>query len=241
MSRIEDMAEISKEKYLSKFSFFLDEHQLLLAESLLKSINFDNFLFWGGFPSSKRKVLGTFAQDDDLDNKDFPIIPIKFSYRKIDKLAHKDFLGALMSYGIKRETIGDILVDDGETVVFAYASVSNLILSEIDKIGSVGVKTSVSKNKDFIVSENFIKISGFISSLRVDCIVSLAVKLSREKAASLIKSSGVDINHEKTFEPDKLLQINDVFSIRGYGKFVFLEIGGQSKKNRIYVSINKYI
>lgn len=241
IAKILDMAEACESKYVSKFTFFLDERQCNLAENILKSVKFDNYLFYGGFDNAKRKVLGLFSQYEIPNEDGFPIAPVKFSYRKMDKLAHKDFLGAMMSHQIKRDILGDILVDEGSAVAFIYNTVAELLINEIDKIGSVGVKISRTNSKDFTVKEDFKIISGTVSALRVDCIFSFATKLSREKAVLLIKSIGIDINHEKFFSVSEVLKLGDAFSLRGYGKFILTEIGGTSKKGKIHISINKYI
>ena len=70
----------------------------------------------------------------------FPICGIEFSFRKCDRLTHRDFLGSLMSLGIERETVGDILVEDGRAVVFVKAELSDYVKSQISKVGRVGVK-----------------------------------------------------------------------------------------------------
>ena len=240
-AKVLDMLDAVEQKYLIKFSFFLDEHQCKVAQDILASVSFSDFLFYGGFEHAKRKVLAVFPQGALPALEDFPIQPLEFLYRKSDVLTHRDFLGALLSHQIKREVLGDILVDEGKTVVFVYNTVGDTLVREISKIGSAGVKLRVAQSKTFSVQERFEEINGTVASLRSDCILSLATKLSREKAALLIKSIGVDINYEKSFSVSTLFKENDVFSLRGYGKYILTEIGGTSKKGKIYVRINKYI
>ncbi len=241
ISKILDMLEISENKYLAKFTFFLDERQCELADSILKSVKFDNYLFFGGFEGAKRKILGIFPQHISPEKLNFPITAIEFSYRKQDKLSHKDFLGAIMSHQIKRDAVGDILVDEGSTVAFIYNTVSDILFNEIHKVGSVGVTLSLNNKSDFVVNETFEVISGTVSSLRTDCVLSSAIKLSREKTVLLIKSTGMDINYEKIYSPSYILKDGDVFSLRGYGKFILSETGSVSKKGKIHIVINKYI
>ena len=89
--------------------------------------------------------------------------------------------------------------------------------------------------------DEFSEITGTVSSLRIDCITSLVTKQSREKSALHIKSVGADVNYKKVFSPDTQLKAGDIFSIRGFGKFILFSIGGVTKKNRIHVCIKKYI
>lgn len=146
-----------------------------------------------------------------------------------------------MSLKIKREAIGDILVDNGNAVVFIYNTVSDVIFSDITKIGQAGVKLAISSSKTFNVIENFKEMAGTVASLRCDCIVSLALNLSREKTVLLIKSIGVEINKEKVVIPSYIMKEGDIFSIRGHGKFILSKIGTETKKKRIHIVINKYI
>lgn len=98
------------------FMPFMSERKQALLASKLKKAYFDNYLFFGGYDDSERKMLGLFF--DEPSTSMFPICGIEFSFRKCDRLTHRDFLGSLMSLGIERETVGDILVEDGRAVVF---------------------------------------------------------------------------------------------------------------------------
>ena len=84
-------------------------------------------------------------------------------------------------------------------------------------------------------------IEGTVASFRLDCIFALALKTSREKARTIISSKEVNINYFPVNKPDYLLKENDVFSIRGFGKFRFESINGSTKKNRIHITLKKYI
>lgn len=239
-ARIADLAESGRKTSCVRFSFFLDERQCKIAQDILHSFQVTDYMFFGGFEGAKRKVLAVFPDAYTPGPEDFPITPLEFKYRNSDALTHRDFLGAILAQQIKREFLGDILVNEGETIVFAMDSVAEMLLNEITKIGSAGVKVRISEKKDFSIQENFQEITGTVASLRVDCVVSLATKLSREKAAVFIKSAGADINYKKSFLASTLMEEGDVFSLRGYGKYRLTEIGGLSKKGKIFVRIHKY-
>lgn len=241
VSKILDWIDICESKYQPKFSFFLDERQCELIQGLLISLNCHNFCFYGGYNASTRKVLGIFPEYYEYEDNDFPIKAITFLYRKNDVLSHRDFLGCLMANQIKRETIGDIIVGEGETVVFFYNTVSDFIFNNILKIGSVGVVPLYQDNLIINSEIKFTEIKGTVASLRLDAISSLASKLSREKISNLIKGQGIDVNHVNIKNPSYNLKEADVFSIRGYGKFTFYKINGVSKKERFHITINKFI
>lgn len=239
-ARIIDLYESAGKQFIPKFSFFLDERQQALAEVVLRKEKISSYSFFGGYDGAKRAILGISPIDSVPDREEFPLVAIKFSYRAQDKLSHKDFLGAIMAEQIRRETVGDILVDAGETVVFVYSTVAELLLNT-EKVGSVGVKPSVAKGESFTAKENFIDIKGTVPSIRLDCVASVAVGQSREKLQLFIKANGIDVNHEKIFSGSVILSQDDTFSIRGHGKFILSQIGGKSKKERYHICIQKYI
>ena len=53
-----------------------------------------------------------------------------------------------MSLGIERDSVGDILVEDGRCVVFVKNELKNYITSQIFKIGNVGVSFDEFKASD---------------------------------------------------------------------------------------------
>ena len=79
-----------------------------------------------------------------------------------------------------------------------------------------------------------------MASLRADCIVSLATGLSRAKSSDLIKSNGIDVNYMKIFSPSYTFSEDDIFSIKGFGKFILSEIGGLTRKEKLHIKLKKY-
>ena len=116
-AKINDLIDISERRHISRFSFFLDKRQCILAEDTAKRLGINNYMLYGGHSDAERCIVGFFPCIPDKEQ--FPVTAIEFKYRKQDKLSHRDFLGAIMALDIKRDTIGDIIVRDGSTVVFA--------------------------------------------------------------------------------------------------------------------------
>lgn len=237
--RVLDSIRLSEDKYINKFTFFLDEHQRALCEKVLASVCFKNYMFFGGYETAERNVLGIFAPYNDPDEKDFPIKALSFSYRPADRLSHRDFLGCLMSLGIERDTVGDIIVSDGKTAVFLYETVSGRAVM-IDKIGRVGVKVNEGFDLSIIPKQEYIVIEGTVASLRIDSVLGLVLRISREKASALIRSGNIQLNHTVNTSTDHKLAAGDIISARGYGKFRLDEIGALTKKERIHIVVKKF-
>jgi RNA-binding protein YlmH len=136
--------------------------------------------------------------------------------------------------------VGDILVGSGQAVTFVRDTALSDVLS-LEKIGRIGVKTSCEADLSFIPEREFQDISGTVASLRVDSVISLALRISREKSAKLIKSGLVEVNHSLCDSQKKTLVEGDKLSVRGYGKFIFKSVDGSTKKDRIHITVCKYI
>lgn len=239
-AKILDNAEISENKYTDRFTFFLDEHQQTLCRKVLASVCFENYLLFGGYENAQRCILGIFAPYSSPDKDLFPLKAYTFSYRKADVLTHRDFLGCLMSLGIERSTVGDIIVSDGCSVVFVCDTVAVLV-NGIEKVGRVGVKVTEGFDIDMIPEQKYQDINGTVASLRFDCVLSLALRISREKAAELIRSGLAELNYSVSAATDTAVSAGDVFSARGFGKFRLDAVGNVTKKDRLFITVKKYV
>lgn len=240
IARLKDIINISSKKQFPSFIGFLNEQEISVLLQYLKKSQVNSYRFFGGYENSDRCLLGV-SQGDYIEDYYYPITGISFKYKYDYKLSHRDFLGSLMALGIKRETIGDILTGDGYTVVFVRDDIKKYILSQIQKIGSVGVTVEEWDNYTLPIKNDFENISCTVSSARLDNIVSSLVPLSREKSATLIKQGMVCVNSIAVDNVSHIVKIGDKISIRGKGKFIISEFFGITKKGRIKLIVQKYM
>lgn len=238
-SKLDDAVELCLTRQKPYFFSFISERKQAVADDYLKSLYFENYAFFGGYENSERKVLGLFF--DEPCNDDFPVSPIVFRFRRCDKLSHRDFLGALMSLGIERDSVGDILVEDGRCVVFVKNELKNYITSQIFKIGNVGVSFDEFKASDLPQGRGEEEESYIVSSLRLDNIVAAITGLSREKTKALIMSGYVGVNFVPSQNVSQILKNETTLTIRGRGKYVLNGILGETKKGRIRISVLHFI
>lgn len=233
-SKLDDAANLCYTRQKPYFFPFLSERRQALAEKYLRAIYFENFCFFGGYENSERKMLALCYDDS---KPEFPVLALEFRYRIRDKLTHRDFLGALMSLGIERETVGDILVEDGRAVVFIKSELKDYIISQISKIGNVGVKLYDADLSKLPKGRGTEDLSLVISSLRLDNIVAGVTGLSREKTKSLILTGNVSLNYIQTMNISQIANDGDVLIIRGKGKYILNAVMGETKKGRIRISL----
>lgn len=231
LKKANDIIRLSDKRHNSTFLGFLNEHESQILKDNFKD---DAISFYGGYDGAVRLMMGVNA------NNNFPISVIKFMYRDEDKLSHKDFLGTLMGLGLERNVIGDILVRKGVTNVFVKSEIAQYIVSQVDKVKRTGVKVSVDTNPEITFNQNFDYLNLTLSSLRLDVFVSALCGLSREKANKLIRMELVTVNHYIVTNNSKTLSDGDIITIRKFGKFVFEESFGFSKKGKYKVLVKHY-
>ena len=241
LERIRDLVELCDQRGIPRFSAFLDERQqrIALSAGALPGVTCG---FWGGFPDAERKMF--YALPDYCSPEDeslFPIRVITAEFPRQYSLTHRDFLGALMNLGLRREAIGDILVGEGRAVLFLWETVADLVLSELSKAGRVGLRLTEGCPEELPAAHAFQEIAGTVSSMRLDCVAALLIRESRDQTARLIRSGLVTVNSAVEESVSFQIHAGDKIAVRGHGKFLVSEIGAPTKKDRLHITCQKYI
>ncbi len=237
-ARVADLAEISRKSGAPRFMGFLTPEE---AE-FVKGFNFKNieFSFFGGYESAERVYLCTHSTDIHIKHSAYPIDVLSVTFRQSDTLTHRDFLGSLMSKGIKRETVGDILVENGRAVMFVSRDISKYIFEQTDRIGKVGVKIEKGYLLPLPVGNKKVAASSTVVSLRLDCVVAALTNLSRDKSNKMISDGYVSVNSIVTDKSTKTVAAGDKITVRGYGKFTVISADGVTRKGRTVLLFEKY-
>ncbi len=223
------------------FVGFLDEHEAALSAQWAKSRRFSRVLLWGGHPDAERVIFGAFPEYCSPSADAFPVASVTVRYRPQDRLTHRDFLGALLNAGLERSALGDILPEEGRCVLFCREEISDFLCSQITRIGGVGVRISEGAKEPFPAAHRFAAYSSVVAAPRLDCAVAASVGTSRARAAVMIRSRLVEINHAEADSPSAAVQEGDVLSVRGKGRFVIDRLGPVTKKGRLCLAGRKYI
>lgn len=233
MRKVLDKIEIVLRNHLLEKTDFLDPYERRMAKSILNRFNNIGYLEEGGYNNSERKIIIIFPYYFVQDKIRSNISLFKIE-GKLGAVNHRDYLGALLSLGIKRDKIGDILVHDNFGFVITMSEISKYILYNFKKIGNKNIEINLIKKKDIILPElKFKEIKRFLASLRLDVVISGAYDLPRKKITSMIKSGNVKVNWEPINKPSTELKSKDMVSVKGYGRFLLNSIEGISKKGRL--------
>ncbi len=251
VSRYLDAKKKALDSYMITSTPFMSVDERSLLSCAEREYNADiRTFYYGGFSEAERTVA-VFVPDgfgvEDIGEyfkenpDDCSFCLIKISKDRFSTLNHRDYLGSLMGLGIKRETVGDIIVREDCTFVFALKSISRYICENLSKVGRGTVSCEICSVTDFLYDEGETETAfASVASLRLDSVVSSAFNLSRNNSSLAIKSGLVYINSVQIIKNDYLIKEKDKIVLRGKGKVVLEEIIGESKKGRIHINIKKF-
>lgn len=237
INKMKDVVRLSERYHTPKFSKFLDSREQIILKKEIP-----NCLLFGGYKDAERCVFGVFPSWTEPSLEDFPISVIEFRMKFQKQLTHRHFLGTVLSLGIERDKIGDILVGDRTAFVFLAKDIAEFVADNIIKVAGVGVESNIVPiDRAVLPEKKFEIISAVCASQRADAIVSGLLNKSRNEAKELILSGKLEVNHFEITRTDYLVKEKDLLSVRGFGRSEILEIGNKTRSDRIHIVFKKYI
>ena len=197
---------------------------------------------FGGYEGAQRQMLCYFPDYLEPDfSEDAPLVCLRAAYYEKEDLSHRDFLGALMGFGISRECVGDICVDCGSCDFIVTQEIAPSLQS-FTEVGRVKVRLSQVALTDIRIPEPEMKeIRDTLASLRLDSVISSGFRIGRSLACNYISSGKAAISGLPCEKADKLVCEGAEISVRGLGKIKLYSVNGQTKKGRISVVIHRYV
>ena len=237
--RARDAVSIAEKTCAPHFIGFLTATEKAQLFNLFKG---EHVSFYGGYEDAERCFFAALPEWCEKDNFSvFPIVALTLTFKTDYALTHRDFLGTLMSLGIKRECVGDILVEAGRAVVFLSRDVAEFVLLNLSKVGGVGVTAQKGYVGNLPGQSTLCDFSDTVASLRLDCVVSALACVSRTVACEMIETALVSVNSVICEKVTKTVCQGDKITIRGKGKFIIADVGNKSKKGRIILKYQKYV
>lgn len=222
------------EKMLTRF---LDLEEQSIASSLRKQYD---LTFFGGFSGAERKRAIINKRNSKIS--EFKIIAYQIIYPSMLNITHRAILGTLMSIGLKRNNIGDIIVTNNEAYFLICSEVEQIIEREFSKINGAPItlkKISYDKLEN-LQCENAKQLTIIVPSLRLDAIVAEGFQLSRKEAKDEIEKGLVFINNKQMTKSDFEIKIDDIISFRHHGRIKLVEIGPMTRKERLVIKVEVY-
>ena len=189
------------------------------------------FSFLGINDSCEKKMIGVYPKDFDSAMLSFPVKYFKIANgSKFKELEHKHYLGSIMSLGLKREILGDLIVKDGICYGIKQDEMFTFLKENLKMIGKIPVEAEEIISGDIPETE-FKELVESIASLG---------NFSRNNAIEALEAGDVALNYNTDKDKSRVVKERDIISIRRKGKFLIDSVLGESKKGKIRILIKKF-
>lgn len=234
--RVIDLCEIVSRTKSTECTDFYNPFEVKELTSLINTYDTISFSLIGNEDSESKAILIYPEYMDEVNPADY------VSLVKIDKkdyeIAHKDVLGSLLSLGIKREKLGDIIINDEAIYFYIRNEILDYVLLNLEKIKNYGVElgvidlaTPISRDLDY--EEKLVT----CASARLDLVLANVYNLSRSDAKNAIEAGLVKLNYKVTYKISEMLEVGDMVSMRRRGRFIVGDYLGLSKKDKLKLII----
>ncbi|MBE6712392.1 MAG: hypothetical protein E7580_02595 [Ruminococcaceae bacterium] len=229
LRRAEELASRAAARGIYTRSAFLTEGEAaLLGEAPLPL----KPRFFGGFEEAERSVA-VFGSPEEWGyewESDLVLLKIEPQMQKFaDALTHRDFLGAILNLGIKRDLLGDLLIHENVGYQFVLEQMADYLTENLIRVRHTSVRVTrcevLPEGAGVTLEERFV----VAASPRVDAVIGAVWNLSRSEAKKMVEEERVTLRGKRITDPSKELSEGDRISVRGYGRFYF---DGEEKKTR---------
>ena len=167
---------------------------------------------------------------------------ILYEIKSKQELRHQDILGTMYSLNISPEMFGDIILDKGRYFINVLKLFQNYFEMNFTKVRNSSielVRCDIDYLEDF--ERKYETIELIVSSERIDTVISSIIHCNRAMIKDKIKDKEILLNHELLKNNSYVLKIGDVFSIRKFGKYKYMGIIKQTKKDNYIIKCFKYL
>ena len=225
--------QYKQEKYMGKLmrgecSGFVSGNMASMVHMQLGKLEFSTFC---PFESADKVIFYTKAKP-------------KVSLCKIlckGEITHAMVLGTLFGLSLCDDVFGDIVYYQGYFYVYVFSEIYDYLKQELVQIGKYSARIEeVPLDSLADYQREFLTKKVIVSSLRVDNVISRVIGDSRDGILERIREQEVILNDDILKKKHTILREGDRFSVRGYGKFLFDRIEGETKKGHLILVIKKY-
>lgn len=244
INRFLDLQKQALYKNMPVTTDFLNLYEQTIFASFIAK-NPSPYILDGGYEMAERKVvcfLPMWVNEYDYHRQSFlKCVKIEFSAPKYaDSCTHRDYLGSIMNLGMDRGKFGDLIVNEQTAYLIGLVSAIDYVKDQLTMVKHSSVIVSETEFHQLESAFQFDEITGTVSSLRLDSVISLAFRISRAKAADAIHAEKVFVNGKEVTQTDYKVKQGDVLSFRGVGKAMFKEYLSHTKKDREAIKIWRY-
>lgn len=225
----------------SRLTGFLNPTEQDVMRSILRRLPDVRYVMFGGYRGAERKraiIIPSFFANEYLDFRIGALEIVPSSDGEV--LSHGDYLGSILSLGLSRDRVGDIVVNGGRSQVFVDASIQQSVQGTLARVGRFRATVSViDPERVEVAYENVEDIERTVASLRLDSVAAAGYSASRTKMTKEIRAGQVKLNWSLTTRPDVEVKTGDIISMRGRGRVEVQEVLGETRKGRVRIRLRK--
>lgn len=217
---------------------FMNPYELRNFVSILRGIDGLSFRICKYSQNAERcqiQIYPDYIREEDLES---PFVVFRLRVTSKASPTHRDYLGALLSIGIKREKTGDIYVEEGGAYLVTDKQIADYVQMNLESVSKERVLIErIEENTLQLPVQKYSEKVVYLSSVRADAVVAELFRLSRSKAQALISAGRLKVDYEPVSLNAKEIKENSLLSVKGYGRAYFDEILMETKKGRIRAAI----
>lgn len=200
-------------------------------------------LFCGGYDGAEREMaffLPDWLADDAFVPEEYiAAIEVKTPFASP---THRDFLGSVLGLGVERDAVGDIVTSGEGAYLLLAAELADFVQGQLARVGRAGAQTRIVPLHDVPRPHYETReVSFTVMSARLDAVTAGLFGVSRAAAAQAVADGKVALNHAECLKPDAEVREGDVIALRGKGKARVTQLGGMSRKGRLFVTGELYL
>lgn len=210
-------------------TFFLDPKEQLELKSKLKKNDYKVFSPY----KDAEKVI--------FYNEQLPEV-ILYEIKSKQELRHQDILGTMYSLNISSEMFGDIILYNNRYFIYVLKLFQNYFEMNFTKVRNSSIEL-VQLDLDYLVDykRSYEEIELIVSSERIDTVISSIIHTNRNVIKDKIKDKEILLNHDLLKNNSYILKPGDIFSIRRFGKYKYIGIIKNTKKDNYIIKCLKYL
>lgn len=243
--RVEELCRLADARGIPRSTGFLSDREQVLATAAMNRAGCEFGRFWGGWPGAERKVLCLEPPDTWQLEPVAAMCLTACGVQEGKAPGHREYLGALLNLGIERVCVGDLLPDPqtpGQMYAFVLEDKADFLARELNRAGAWTVHAQLCGQVPACVlaEPDRTLCEASVASLRADAVLASMMHTSRANAAQAIGAGRVELNHLPLRSAHEPVYANDLFTVRGAGRWRLQSIGAPTRKGRIFVTYFQY-
>ena len=234
IDQILDWKSQVENEYIIKKTTFLNPREQYIVQCVIGQSDNVHIFFNREMDGLERQRLILAPVFYEIEASDFDVVLLQVRYaEKFYTLEHSQVLGALMNVGIKRQMLGDILMNEKSIQIVVAKEIAPFVCANLTSIHRAKVEVSeISFTNRLEKKEHWKEEQVTLSSRRLDAVVSGVAKISRQKGQEWIQRECVQVNYQICTKIDRMIQAGDFLSIRKKGRVKIKAFLEKTKKDR---------